>query len=101
MARRSVDWNENLSKKLRNLEYAQGFILASLNEGINLQQALGKAIKAYGLKEFSQKAKMPSSNISRAINPKHKPSQATLDKLLKPFKLQLSVVPMSSKRLVA
>ena len=101
MARRSVDWNEELAKKLRNLKYAQGFILACIEEEIPLQIALGKVIRAHGIKEFSTKTKIPSPNILRAINPKHNPSQATLEKLLKPFKLKLTVTPIKSKKLAA
>lgn len=101
MAKRSVDWNEILSKKLRNLEYAQGFILACLEEDIPLQVALAKVVRAYGIKEFSVKTKIPSPNILRALNPKHNPSQATLEKLLKPFKLKLTATPIKSKKLAA
>ena len=101
MARRSINWNENLSKKLRDLKYSQGFIIASLEEGIPLQLALGKTIRAYGIKEFSTKTKIPSSNILRAINPKHNPSQSTLEKLLKPFSLKLTVAPVKTKKLAA
>lgn len=92
MARRSVDWNEGLAKDLKNKKFAREFILASVEDGADLQVALGKVVRAYGLKEFAAKVKIPASNVLRAINPEHNPTQDTLNKLLKPFALKLSVV---------
>jgi DNA-binding phage protein len=92
MSRRSVDWNAGLAKDLKNKKFAREFILGSIEEGIELQVALGKVIRAYGVKEFSAKVKIPASNVLRAINPNHNPTQDTLNKLLKPFALKLSVV---------
>ena len=98
MARRSKDWNEGLAKDLKNPEFAKEFIIASLEEGIPIQAALGKVIRAYGVKEFSTKTKIPSPNILRTINPKHNPTQKMLNKLLKPFGLMLSVQPIDGIR---
>jgi len=97
MSRRSKDWNEDLAKDLRDKEFAAEFIKASLDEGLSLQETLGKVIRSYGLKEFSKKTKIPASNISRAINPKHNPTQETLNKLLRPFGLKLTVASLDSK----
>ena len=38
-----------------------------------------------------------SPNVLRAINPRHNPTQDTLNRLLKPFKLRLSLAPLTSK----
>ena len=73
------------------------FILSAVEEGMSLQQVLGKVIRCYGIKEFSKKVRIPSSNISRAINPKHNPTQKTLNKLLKPFGLKLTVAPIEEE----
>lgn len=97
MARRTVDWNKGLAEDLQNPEFAQEFILSSLDEGLSLQEVLGKVIRAYGVKEFSKKIKIPSSNIVRAIDPKHNPTYETLNKLLKPFKLKLGITPIQEK----
>ena len=92
MARRSVDWNEGLAKDLKKKTFAKEFILAAIADEISIQAALGKVIRAYGVKEFASKVKLPSSNVLRCINPDHNPTQDTLNKLLKPFGLKLSVV---------
>lgn len=93
MARRSVDWNEGLAKDLRDKKFAQAFIQKALDEGLSLQVVLGKVIRAYGVKEFATKIKVPSSNVVRAINPKHNATLETMNKLLKPFGLEVTVAP--------
>ena len=97
VARRSEDWNIGLSKDLRDAAFAREFLLASIDEGVDLQLALGKVIRAMGIKEFAAKVHMASPNVLRAINPRHNPTQETLNRLLKPFKLRLSLAPLTGK----
>jgi DNA-binding phage protein len=91
MARRSKDWNEGLARDLRNVEFAREFIVAGIEEGISLQAILSKVVRAYGVREFSKKIRMASPNVLRALSPRHNPTQQTLDRLLRPFGLRLSV----------
>ena len=91
MARRSRDWNEGLAQDLRDPEFARDFLLAAMDEGVSIQTALGKVIRAMGVKEFAEQAEMASPNVLRAINPRHNPTQATLSRLLKPLRLRLSL----------
>ena len=93
MAKRSVDWNQGLAEDLRDLKFSQNFIQAALDEGLSLQSALGKVIRLYGLKEFAKKSGVSGPNILRAIGAKGNPTIETLNRLLKPFSLQLSVAP--------
>jgi hypothetical protein len=74
---RSEDWNVGLAKDLRDAAFAREFLLASIDEGVDIQVALGKAIRATGVKEFA--------------------TQATLDRLLKPFGLRLSLAPIKGR----
>jgi len=94
MTRRSRDWEQGLQADLHDPEFAQNFILACIEEGLGLQLALSKTIRAYGVKEFAKKVKMASPNVLRVIDPKHNPTQDTLNKLLKPFGLCLTVAPL-------
>ena len=94
MTRRSRDWNEDLSADLRNPDFCREFILASLGEGLSLQKVLGKVVRSYGIKEFAKLIKMAPPNLIRAINPKHNPTQETLNRLLRPFGLRLTVAPI-------
>ncbi len=98
MSKRSKDWNEGLAKDLQNPKFAREFLLASLEEGISLQEALGKIIRAMGVKEFSKQIKVASPNILRAINPAHNPTQDTLNRLLKPLGLELTVAPITHRK---
>lgn len=97
MARRSEDWNVGLAEDLRDSTFAREFLLASIDEGVDLQVALARVIRAMGVKEFAAKVRMASPNVLRAINPRHNPTQATLDRLLKPFGLRLSLAPIKRK----
>ena len=40
---------------------------------------------------------MASPNVLRAINPRHNPRHDTLNRLLKPFDLRLSLAPIKRK----
>jgi hypothetical protein len=65
MPRRSKDWNAGLAEDLRHPEFAREFHLAAIDEGVPLQVALGKAIRAMGVKEFAAKTRMASPNVLR------------------------------------
>jgi DNA-binding phage protein len=91
MARRSKDWNEGLARDLMNPDFAREFLMAAIDEGVPLQQALGKVIRAIGVKEFALKIKMAPANLQRVIDPRRNPTQATLNRLLKPLGLRLSL----------
>lgn len=82
---------EGLARDLRNREFAREFLLAAMDEGIPIQTALGKVIRAMGVKEFASKVRMASPNVLRAINPRHNPTQETMNRLLMPFRLKLSL----------
>jgi DNA-binding phage protein len=97
MARRSEDWNVGLAKDLHDPAFAREFLLASIDEGVDLQLALGKVIRAMGVKEFAAKVSMAGPNVLGAINPRHNPTQDTLNRPLKPFKLRLSLAPLTGK----
>jgi DNA-binding phage protein len=102
MAKKGKDWNEGLAKDLRNFKFAHKFILVAIQEeSMPLQIVLGKVIRAYGVKEFAKLVKMPSSNVLRAINPKHNPTQETLSRLLKPFGLAVTVAPIKTGKRAA
>ena len=96
MARRSRDWNEGLAHDLKDVEFAREFIMASIDEGVSIQSALGKVIRAMGIKEFSKRSKIASPNVIRAINPRYNPTQATLNRLLRPFGLTLTIAPINA-----
>jgi probable addiction module antidote protein len=98
MARRAKDWNEGLAEDLRDPRFAREFLLAAIDEGITVQHALGKVIRAIGVKEFAAKIGMKSPNLLRAIHPRHNPTQSTLNRMLRPFGLRLSLAPLAKTK---
>ena len=98
MARRSKEWNTDLAADLQDPAFARGFLMAAVDDGVAVQEALGKAIRAMGVKEFARQVRMASPNLLRAINPRHNPTQDTLNRLLGPFGLKLSVAPVEGAR---
>jgi DNA-binding phage protein len=98
MARRSEDWNVGLAQDLRDPEFAREFLLGAVEEGVPVQVALRKVVRAMGVKEFATKVRMASPNLLRAINPRHNPTQDTLNRLLRPFKLRLTLAPIEGPK---
>jgi DNA-binding phage protein len=98
MARRSRDWNIGLAQDLRDPGFAREFLLRAIDEGVPLQVALAKVVRAMGVKEFATKVRMASPNLLRTFNPRHNPTQDTLNRLLKPFRLRLSLAPIDRPR---
>ncbi len=93
MPTRSSDWSESVSQDLKDPGYAQSFLLELLEQGDDLQTALGRLIRLYGVKEYSALVKMEEPAIQRAINPEHNPTKETLEKILAPLNLSLGVKP--------
>lgn len=93
MSRRSKDWNGNLARDLRDETFARKFLIATVEEGVPLQVAIAKVVRAMGVREFARKVQMASPNLLRALNPQHNPTHDTLNRLLKPFNLKLGLAP--------
>lgn len=85
MARRSEDWNLDLARRLRNPTFARAFLLAALDEGLTIQEVLGKVIRTIGVTEVAAQIGMPRPTVQRAIRPAHNPAQGILDRLLAPL----------------
>jgi DNA-binding phage protein len=94
MTRRTRDWDEGLAEDLRDPNFAREFLLAAVEEEISLQEALAKVIRCYGVKEFADIIDIPSSNLTRALDQRHNPTQETINKLLRPFGLVIGVKPI-------
>jgi DNA-binding phage protein len=51
-----------------------------------------------GVREFAAKVRMASPTVLRAINPRHNPTQDTFNRLLRPFKLRLTLAPIGPSK---
>jgi len=94
----SEDWNIELAKKLRNKRFAREFLLASMDEGIPIQEVLKKIVIAYGLTEFAKMVEMAPPNVLRAVDLRHNPTRVTLDALVRPFGLMLGLQLIKGKK---
>src|SRR6266516_4510577 len=97
MARRHEGWNVGLAEHLQDPEFAREFLLGAIDEEVPLQVALGKVVRAMGVKEFAAKVGMASPNLLWILNPRHNPNQETLNRLLKPFRLKLRLALISAR----
>ena len=97
MATRSRDWKVGLAEDLRHKAFARRFLLAAIDEGVSVQVALRKVIRAIGVKEFALSVGMGTPKVVRAINPRYNPTMETLDRLLRPFRLRFRLAPTTSR----
>ncbi len=98
MARRSRDWNRGLAEDLQDDSFAREFLVAAVDEGVPLQQALAKVIRAIGVTEFAARVGMAAPNVQRAINARHNPTQETLNRLLEPLGLRVGLALLRKRR---
>jgi hypothetical protein len=68
MARRHEDWNVGLAEDLRDPEFAREFLLGAIEEEVPLQVALGKVVRAMGVKEFAAKVPRWTAQIPPLID---------------------------------
>ena len=62
MARRSRDWNVGLAEDLRDREFAREFLLGAIDDGVPLQVALVKVVRAMRVKESLKLSLAPISD---------------------------------------
>lgn len=102
--RRTRNYNEDLSKELRDPEFAKEFILELMegDDGLALEDALRRTIEIMGIKEFCQFAKskkvssLHESNVVDFIKGKRVPKRETLNNYLKPWKLKAELTLSSA-----
>ena len=85
MPKRSVSWNDTLSEKLSDLDFAKNFPLDLMEEGLSLQEELEEIFRGHGVKEFCTLVDLKPSSVQRAINLKNNSTKATLETLLEPL----------------
>ena len=100
VARRSKEYDEKKAAHLADPSLVRAQLIGAVSSGAPLKEALGELIRTMGVKEFAEKVGMPSPNVLRAIDPRHNPTQDTLERLLKPFGLRVGLAEIreASKR---
>ena len=92
MANRSMEWSENISKKLKKKSYRKDFLITLIeDENLSVRDAIQVLVKTMGVQEFSDLVNMNPSNISRIINPNNEIRTGTLEFILGKIGCILSV----------
>ena len=79
--------------ELRDPEYAREFILASMEEGVELRTALNEVAKAVGWSYFARWVHgMERPNVIQALGINGNPTIKTMNKLLAPMGLRVGAV---------
>jgi DNA-binding phage protein len=86
-----------LAQDLRDPTFTREFPVASIDERVPLQVPLGKVIRALDVRKRAARVRMASPNVLRAMSPRHNPTQDTLNRLLRPFRLRLSLAPIENQ----
>jgi probable addiction module antidote protein len=87
----TVSWEDGLMERLRDPDYAKGYVDACLEEGVPLEVALGDVVRAQGVGNVARRAHLDRPNVIRALRPKANPTLGTLKRLLSGVGLELAV----------
>ena len=98
MARRSEDWNVGLAKDLRDAAFAREFLLASIDEGVDLSACAREGDPRDGRQGVCGQGADGQPERAARDQPRHNPTQDTLNRLLKPFRLRLSLAPLKPSK---
>lgn len=92
--KRSENYNAEISKKLRNPDYAIEYIMALMEgpEGLSPEDALRDTIEVMGITEFAKMAKVEKSRVVEFTKEKRNLKPSTLDTFLKPFRLKTKLI---------
>jgi DNA-binding phage protein len=92
MARRSKDWEEDLSIDLRsNIEARKYFYLGLLEEKYDWREALLKIIKLIGVNEYAEMVgDIKPSNLLNQLKAESNPTLNTLIKITRPLGIELT-----------
>jgi antitoxin component HigA of HigAB toxin-antitoxin module len=92
---RSSSFDEYLSQKLHDANYAQAYLFQLVNDEespLEIEAAIRELINIMGVTEFSNLIGESKSNVGNFLNGKRKLKQETLNKYLAPFKLKIKLI---------
>ena len=92
--KRSKNYNEVISKKLKDPEYAQEYLNALMegSDGLGPEEALRDMIEVMGITDFSAFANVSKQRVEEFTSQKRTFKPATLDIFLKPLKLKTKLI---------
>lgn len=92
MSRRSESFDQLISEKMKNTDFARETFLTSIEHfGDSVEDALKYTIQQMGLKEFSERSGFSVQHLSDFTKGLRNPKLSTLDKYLAVFELKSKV----------
>jgi hypothetical protein len=95
MTKRTEAYKNDVSEKLRDPEFANGYIQALIfNHDMSFKTALAEMIDAFGQVEFSDESAIKAPNVSRMVErlrANENIKEETLERLLNVFGLTLTI----------
>ena len=89
---RSNSYDEKLSQKLKNPEFAQEYLLALVDdeeEPMSIEDALRQAILKMGTTDFAELVDDNKANVDKFLKGKRVLKEETLNRYLEPFGLRV------------
>ena len=87
----SNSYDEKLSQKLKNPQFAQAYLLAlvdDVDEPMSMEHALRHAILKMGTTDFAELVEDDKANVDKFLKGKRVLKEDTLDRYLHPFALR-------------
>jgi DNA-binding phage protein len=83
---RTQSWNKEVAYQLHtNKKYAKLLVQKLIRDGENPDDVIRHIVRAYGIKELSQKVHIRPQNIARVLRSPSNATDETLNRIVKPF----------------
>lgn len=88
MPRRSGNFSEYVSMRLRKVSFARGYVLAGQEKGETMQESVVDLVRSYGIKEFAKDYGISRPMIYRFLQSDGHHYEA-IEKIFKKLKLRM------------
>lgn len=94
---KTISYEEGLLERLKDPEYATGYLNAVLEEGDNEEFliALQHVAKAHGISKVARRAHLGRESMYKALSGKTSPRLETVNKVLHAVGMKIAVLPAS------
>jgi hypothetical protein len=87
---RTHSWNKEVAYQLHtDKKYAKRLVQKLIRDGENPDDVIRHVVRAYGIKELSEKVHVRPQNIARILKSPKNAKDETLNKIFKPFGLKV------------
>ena len=98
MAKKNLTYEAYVAERMRSSEVAQEFIMLAVREGEAIEDAVRRAVKVSGIKEFAQRSGLDHDYLTAFVRGEKKLTQKRLERILAVFDLKLTVARVRKSR---